>query len=90
MFLKKLKKVGFLIFINSDYYFIINRRKPTMKNLQIKKTYSINGVDYDTKEEAIRASQIEVLNTEISKGVQNVIDKAPEIIRALRIVSQPK
>jgi hypothetical protein len=61
-----------------------------MKNLQIKKTYSINGVEYETKEEAIRASQMEVLNTEIAKGVQNVIDKAPEIIRALRIVSQPK
>ena len=61
-----------------------------MKNLQIKKTYSINGVDYDTKEEAVRASQMDLLNTEIAKGVQNVIDKSTEIIRALRIVSQPK
>jgi hypothetical protein len=59
-----------------------------MKDLQIKKTYTVNGVDYDTKEEAIKASQMEVLNTEISKGYQNVIDKAPEIIRALRIVAQ--
>ena len=58
-----------------------------MKNLQIKKTYFINGVEYETKEEAIRASQMDLLNIEIAKGMQNVINKAPEIIRALRIVS---
>ena len=58
-----------------------------MKNLQIKKTYNVNGVEYETKEEAVIALSQEILNTEIPKGVQNVIDKAPEIIRALRIVT---
>ena len=58
-----------------------------MKNLTIKKTYSVNGVDFDTKEEAQIAMAKLVLDTEIPKGFQNVIDKAPEIISALRIIT---
>ena len=58
-----------------------------MKNLQIKKTYSVNGIEFDTKESAKLALARHVLNTEIALGVQNVIDKASEIISALKIVS---
>ena len=58
-----------------------------MKNLQIKKTYSVNGVDYETKEEAQVAMAKLVLETEIPKGPQSVIDNAAEIISALRIIT---
>jgi hypothetical protein len=58
-----------------------------MKNLTIKKTYSVNGVDFETKEEAQIAMAKSILDTEITKGFQNVIDKAPEIISALRIIT---
>jgi hypothetical protein len=58
-----------------------------MKNLTIKKTYSVNGVDFETKEEAQMAMAKLVIDTEIPKGFQNVIDKAPEIISALRIIT---
>ena len=59
-----------------------------MKNLEIKKTFSVNGKEYSSKEEAMKALALEVLNTEIPKGVQNVIEKAPQIIQALKIVNR--
>jgi hypothetical protein len=58
-----------------------------MKNLTIKKTYSVNGVEFDTKEAARVALAKQILDTEIALGVENVIAKAPEIISALKIVS---
>jgi hypothetical protein len=58
-----------------------------MKNLTIKKTYSVNGIEFETKEAARVALARHVLDTEIALGVENVISKAPEIISALKIVS---
>ena len=59
-----------------------------MKNLEIKKTFSVNGKEYSSKEEAMKALAMEVLNTEISKGVSNVIQNAASIIQALKVVNR--
>jgi hypothetical protein len=58
-----------------------------MKNLQIKKTYSVNGVEYESKEEAQMAMAKQFLEDEISLGADNVINKAADVIKALRIVT---
>jgi hypothetical protein len=59
-----------------------------MKNLEIKKTFSVNGKEYSSKEEAVKALAMEVLNTEIPKGVENVISNAAQIIQALKVVNR--
>ena len=59
-----------------------------MKNLEIKKTFSVNGKEYSSKEEAMKALALEVLNTEIPKGVQNVIENATQIIQALKVLNR--
>jgi len=59
-----------------------------MKNLEIKKTFSVNGKEYGSKEEAMKALAREVLNTEIPQGVQNVIEKASQIIQALKVLNR--
>jgi hypothetical protein len=59
-----------------------------MKNLEIKKTFSVNGKEYSSKEEAMKALAMEVLNTEIPKGVDNVIENAVKIIQALKVINR--
>ena len=59
-----------------------------MKNLEIKKTFSVNGKEFNSKEDAMKALAMEVLNTEIPLGVDNVIEKAPQIIQALKVVNR--
>ena len=59
-----------------------------MKNLEIKKTFSVNGKEYSSKEDAMKALAIEVLNTEIPKGVSNVIENAAQIIQALKVINR--
>ena len=59
-----------------------------MKNLEIKKTFSVNGKEYSSKEEAMKALAMEVLNTEIPKGVDNVIQTAVSIIQALKVLNR--
>ena len=59
-----------------------------MKNLEIKKTFSVNGKEYGSKEDAMKALAMEVLNTEIPKGVDNVIENAVQIIQALKVVNR--
>ena len=59
-----------------------------MKNLEIKKTFSVNGKEYSSKEEAMKALALEVLNTEIPLGVDNVIEKASQIIQALKVLNR--
>ena len=59
-----------------------------MKNLEIKKTFSVNGKEFNSKEEAMKALAMEVLNTEIPKGVSNVIQNAASIIQALKVVNR--
>jgi hypothetical protein len=57
-------------------------------NLEIKKTYTVGGVNYESKEDALKAMAMEVLNTEVPKGLSNVIEKAPEIMKALRVLGK--
>ena len=59
-----------------------------MKNLEIKKTFSVNGKEYESKEEALKSLAMEVLNTEIPKGVDNVIQNAVQIIQALKVINR--
>jgi hypothetical protein len=59
-----------------------------MKNLEIKKTFSVNGKEYSSKEEAMKALAMEVLETEIPKGVDNVIQNAVQIIQALKVLNR--
>lgn len=59
-----------------------------MANLEIKKTYSVGGVNYESKEEAMRAMAMEVLNTEIPKGFDNVVANASQIIKALKVLEK--
>ena len=56
--------------------------------LEIKKTYTVGGVNYESKEDALKAMAMEVLNTEVPKGLSNVIEKAPEIMKALRVLGK--
>jgi len=57
-------------------------------NLQITKTFKVGDKEYSSKEEAMGALAMEVLEREIPLGVQNVISKASEVIQALRIVKK--
>ena len=59
-----------------------------MKNLEIKKTFSVNGKEFNSKEEAMKALALEVLETEIPKGVENVIQNAASIIQALKVIKK--
>jgi hypothetical protein len=59
-----------------------------MKNLEIKKTFSVNGKEYSSKEEAMKALAMEVLQTEIPKGVDNAIQNAAQIIQALKVLNR--
>ena len=57
-------------------------------NLQITKTFRVGDKDYTSKEEAMKALAREVLDNEIPKGVDNVIEKAAQIIQALKVVNR--
>ena len=57
-------------------------------NLQITKTFRVGDKEYSSKEEAMKALAREVLDTEIPKGVENVIEKAAQIIQALKVVNR--
>jgi len=57
-------------------------------NLQITKTFKVGDKEYSSKEEAMGALAIEVLEREIPLGVQNVISKASEIIQAIRVIKK--
>jgi len=59
-----------------------------MKNLEIKKTFSVNGKEYNSKDEAMKALAREVLDTEIPKGVESIIENAASIIQALKVVKR--
>ena len=57
-------------------------------NLQITKTFRVGDKDYSSKDEAMKALAREVLDTEIPKGVENVIEKAASIIQALKVINR--
>jgi hypothetical protein len=57
-------------------------------NLQITKTFKVGDKEYNSREEAMGALAMEVLEREVPLGVENVISKASEIIQALRIIKK--
>jgi len=59
-------------------------------NLEIKRTFSVDGVEYDTKEAAKSALAMSILNTHIPRGLDDVIANADDIVKALRIVTNTR
>jgi hypothetical protein len=57
-------------------------------NLQVTKTFKVGDKEYNSKEAAMGALAMEVLEREVSLGVDNVISKASDIISALRIIKR--
>lgn len=55
-------------------------------NLEVKRTYSVNGVQYDSKEAAQMAFAIDVLSTVVPGGVEEVLKNAEDVIEALKII----
>ena len=56
-------------------------------NLEIKKTYSVNGIEYTDKKEAMAVVARKTLETLIEGGVDSVIENYVDFIKALRIMS---
>jgi hypothetical protein len=57
-------------------------------NLQVTKTFKVGDKEYGSKEEAMGALAMEVLEKEVALGVDNVIAKASEIIQAIRVIKK--
>ena len=58
-----------------------------MKNLEIKKVFSIDGIEYDSKESAIVALATSTLTKLVGEGVEAVILNSEEFISALKVLS---
>ena len=56
-------------------------------NLQIKKTYSVNGIEYTSKKEAETVLAKSTLESLVNQGVDAVIENYVDFIKALRILS---
>jgi hypothetical protein len=56
--------------------------------LEITKTFKIGDKEYSSKEEAMKALAMEVIEREVALGVNNVISKASEVIQALKIIKK--
>ena len=59
-------------------------------NLEIKRTFTVDGIEYNTKEEAKSALATTILNTHIPAGVDAVIANADDIVKALRIITNTR
>jgi hypothetical protein len=57
-------------------------------NLEIKKTFNIGGIEYNSKEEAMKALAMEILTSTVEKGIEEVIQNSGEVIKALRIIKR--
>ena len=58
-----------------------------MKNLEIKKVFSIDGIEYESKEAALEALATSTVNKLINEGVEAVILNSEEFISALKVLS---
>ena len=58
-----------------------------MKNLEIKKVFSIDGIEYNTKEEALIAVATGTITKLVESGVEAVILNSEEFISALKVLS---
>jgi hypothetical protein len=61
-----------------------------MKNLEIKKTYNVNGKEFNSKEEAIKSLAIEELTKIVEGGVDSVLENSTDFLRLLRTISSTK
>jgi hypothetical protein len=59
-------------------------------NLEIKRTYTVDGVEYDTKEAAKSALAMSILNTHIPLGIDAVLANADDIVKALKVVTNTR
>jgi hypothetical protein len=57
-------------------------------NLEITKTFRVGDKEYNSKEDAMKALAMEVLEREVPLGVDNVVSKASEIIQAIRVIKK--
>ena len=58
-----------------------------MKNFEIKKVFSIDGIEYNSKEEALEALATSTVNKLVNEGVEAVILNSEEFISALKVLS---
>ena len=61
-----------------------------MKNLEIKKTYNVNGKEFNSKEEAVKSIAINELTQIIEGGVESVLQNSTDFLRLLRTLSSSK
>ena len=61
-----------------------------MKNLEIKKTFSVNGKEYSSKEEALKSIAIQEITQIVEGGVQNVLENSTDFLKLLRTLSSSK
>jgi len=59
-------------------------------NLEIKRTYTVDGKEYETKEAAKSALAMSILNTHIPAGIEAVLANADDIVKALKIVTNSR
>jgi len=54
----------------------------------VTKTYKVGNKEYASRQEAEVALATEILETEIPLGIENIIEKASEIVKALRVIKR--
>ena len=58
--------------------------------ISISKVFRVGDKEYSSREEAIVASAMDILHSEIPLGIDNVIAKSVDIIKALQVVGKKK
>jgi hypothetical protein len=58
--------------------------------IKATKIFKVGDKEYSSREEAITAAAMDTLHTEIPLGIDNVIAKSAEIIKALQVVGKKK
>ena len=61
-----------------------------MKNLEIKKTYNVNGKEYSSKEEAVKSIALDEISKIVEGGVDSVLENSVDFLRLLRTLSSTK
>jgi hypothetical protein len=76
----------------SKILFFSNKIKFVETNMQITatKVFKVGDKEYSSREEAITAAAMDTLHTEIPLGIDNVIAKSADIIKALQVVGKKK
>ena len=67
----------------------LNRGDDNM-NITATKVFKVGNKEYSSREEAIVASAMDILHSEIPLGIDNVIAKSGDIIKALQVVGKKK